>query len=261
MIKLLEPIHLIFAGDNHYDLKTEGIDRNIDISNAKQQAIKYAVELKESGVEVYFIEPGDIFHGVRPRAESIALAISDYKQLDSEGIPTYLVAGNHDVIDERGKTSALEPIIAAQFSMLNVYHDIELVKIREGLNLITLPHISKARAAEEGYKNVQEFIDHKSALIEKRLNPEEYNIVIGHLNITGATVGTEEFMIKGAHEDFPNVLRKSSKISYIFNGHYHKAQIISNPDGAPIIITGSISINDFGERTETKAFFDLEVEI
>jgi predicted phosphodiesterase len=124
-----------------------------------------------------------------------------------------------------------------------------------------LPHISKARAAEQGYKNIQEFIDHKSELIELMLDSNDYNIVIGHMNITGATVGTEEFMIKGAHEDFPDVLKKSSKIDFIFNGHYHKAQIISNPKGAPIIITGSVSVNDFGERSETKSFFDLELNI
>ncbi len=257
----MSKVHLIISGDNHYDLKTEGIDRNDDIFKAKQQAIDYAVDLKREGNEVYFLEPGDVFHGVRPRAESIAKAISQYSYLDMMKIPTIIVAGNHDVIDERGKTSALEPISAVGFRHITIYHDVVNREIRQGLNLITLPHISKARAAEESYKNVQEFIDDKARLLEEDLDPEECNIVLGHMNITGATVGAEEFMIKGAHEDFPDVLKKSDKISYIFNGHYHKAQLISNPHGAPIIITGSVSINDFGERTETKAFFHLEVDI
>ncbi len=254
-------VHLIISGDNHYDLKTEGIDRNADIFKAKQQSIDYAIDLKRNGNEVYYLEPGDIFHGVRPRAESIAFAISQYRHLDVMKIPTFVIAGNHDVIDERGKSSALEPIRAADFDCLNIYHDVVNREIRRGLNLITLPHISKSMAAAEGYKTAQEFINHKSELLEEDLDENECNIVMGHMDISGAKVGSEEIMIKGAHEDFPDVLKKSKKISYIFNGHYHKPQIIPNLAGAPIIITGSVSINDFGERTETKSFFHLEVEI
>jgi len=257
----MSKVDIIISGDKHLDLRTEGIDRTDDICNSATQIIDYAISLKEQGNEVYYIDAGDTFHSTRPRAEVIAKAISLLRRMDLSEIPCHVIDGNHDVIDERGRTSALEPVIAADMALVYVYHDIELRPIRQGVNLIALPHISKARAYEAGYKNVQCYIEDKAEKIEESLDKYDYNIILSHLNIAGATVGTEEFMIKGAHEDFPEVLKKSKKISYIFNGHFHKCQLINNPGGAPIIVTGDVCTNDFGERLDRKCFFHLELEV
>jgi DNA repair exonuclease SbcCD nuclease subunit len=66
-------------------------------------------------------------------------------------------------------------------------------------------------------------------------------------------------LIRGSHEDFPEIFKTSDKISYIFNGHYHKSQIIETSKNS-IIVTGSVIVNDFGERNDNKHFFHLQVE-
>jgi DNA repair exonuclease SbcCD nuclease subunit len=252
-------MHLIIGGDSHFGLKTEGIDRTDDILDSKIQILKYMLQLKKEGEDVIYLDMGDVFHGTRPTTEVMATAISYYRTIDSEGIDTLIIAGNHDVIDQKGKTSALAPLQAVGFKHLHIYHDITLVSFHPSLNIVTLPHISKAHAVEEGFKTVQEYIDTKAKGIEEILPENQINIVIGHMNVEGAKTGTESYMIKGAHEDFPQVLKKSKKVNYIFNGHIHRPQVIENPNGPPIIITGDISTNDFGERLDTKVFFDLEL--
>jgi DNA repair exonuclease SbcCD nuclease subunit len=254
-------VDVIIYGDQHYDLKTEGIDRTNDIDDAHNQIIDYAIDLKGKKRRVVVLNMGDMFHGTRPRSEVIATAIRTLRKLEEEGIQTYIVAGNHDVIDQQGRTSALEPILAIGFEFVNIVHDITRFEPYPGLNVICLPHISKAKAVSEGYKTAQEYIDAKSVEIEEEIDDDTKNIVIGHMNIAGAKTGTETYMIKGAHEDFPRVLKDSDKIDYIFNGHIHRPQIVPNPGGAPIIVTGDIQTNDFGERLDTKIFFHLELEV
>lgn len=254
-------IDIIVYGDQHLDLKTEGIDRTDDILDAHKQITDYAIDLKNNGNEVICLNMGDMFHGTRPRAEVIAKAIAMLNVLESNEIETHIIAGNHDIIDARSKTSALEPLVAIGYRYINIHHTVHCRVLRPGLNLITLPHISKAFAVEQGFKNVQDALDSWATQIEQNLPDDQYNIIIGHMNIEGAKTGTESYMIKGSHEDFPKVLKHSPKINIIFNGHIHRSQLIPNEGGAPIIITGDIQCNDFGERLDQKQFFHLEVEI
>lgn len=257
-------IDLIIHGDMHLDLKTEGIDRNEDILKSMDAIIKYSTKTKKENADTIVLNAGDVFHGTRPRSDTTASAISLYEKFDSLDIENHIIAGNHDVIDEKGRTSALEPIIAANFKHINIYHDIQIANIRNSskasLNVITIPHISKAKAVENGFKTVQEYINKKCEDINKQLNVNNYNIVLSHMNIGGAAIGSENMMIKGAHEDFPDIFKKSKKINAIFNGHYHKSQVIKTSK-VPIIITGSVIVNDFGERLDNKNFFHLKIEI
>ena len=253
-------LSIVISGDMHYDLKTESIDRNDDIFNANMQIIEHCLELKNKGNKVIHINAGDVFHGTRPRAETIATVISANNILEENEIETHIISGNHDVIDQAGRTSALEPILAIGYKFINIYHDIQKIKLSNNVYLITLPHISRAKAVENGFNNAQEYIESKSEEIEKSLLKNDTNIIISHLSLSGAKIGSEEFMIKGNHEDFPECLKNSKKIKYIFNGHYHKAQIIENANGAPIIVTGNIQRNDFGERFDEKCIFVLELE-
>jgi len=253
-------LNVIIYGDQHYDLKTEGIDRTNDIDDAHDQIIDYVDELVIQHEEVLVLNMGDVFHGTRPRAEVMARVISTFNRLENLGVPTYILAGNHDVIDQQYKSSALAPLEVIGWQYIRVFHDIQRVNYK-GLSIVTLPHISKARAVQNGFKGVQDYIDINSKVIDDDLPEDKPVIVIGHLNIAGARTGTEGFMIKGQQENFPEVLKKSKKVNYIFNGHIHKPQLVDNPGGPPIIITGDIQVNDFGERLDTKCFFHLELEV
>lgn len=258
-------IDLIIHGDMHLDLKTEGVDRNDDIMISMFQILDYSKKIKKENPNSIVLNAGDVFHNTRPKSDTTALAISIFEKFNNFEIENHIIAGNHDVIDEKGRTSALEPIIAANFKHINIYHDIELKCIKyckesnRSVNLITIPHISKSKAIENGFKTVQEYINSRCEEIEKELFEEDYNIVLSHMNIGGALIGSENMLIKGTHEDFPNIFKTSKKIYCTFNGHYHKAQLINT--FVPIVITGSISVNDFGERKDFKNFFHLKLEI
>ena len=263
-------VDLIVHGDLHLDLKTDGIDRNEDIMKSMNEILEYSKEVKEENENTIVLNAGDVFHNTRPKAETIAVAISLFEKFNNFRIENHIIAGNHDVIDERGRTSALEPIIAANFKHINIYHDIELICLREcntikgsgkegRLNLITIPHISKSKAVESGFKTVQDYINTKCEEIEEGLNKKDYNIVLSHMNIGGALIGSENMLIKGTHEDFPDIFKRSDKIYCSFNGHYHKSQLLNTK--VPIVITGSVSTNDFGERLDNKNFFHLKLEL
>ena len=73
----------------------EGINqREVDVYDAFKQFVDYAVKSKPDLI----IHAGDLFDSVRPNNRAITFAIQQILRLSKQGIPSVLIAGNHEPV-------------------------------------------------------------------------------------------------------------------------------------------------------------------
>lgn len=254
---------MIVFGDTHLGVQNYGISRTTDIFNSMNRIADTAIDKEED----FVIHLGDFYHNDYPSPELIAMGINWCYRLENAGIRTYILEGNHD---KKGKNSALNPIKEIDFEYIKVVSSPFIDKSQE-YNMLFLPHVTKAQVIDvnkekieketdrekiKKLKSIDNYLNEVARTMLDSINNDTPAFVFSHLNVEGAVVGTEEFMLKGQHEVLPEVLVKSKKIKYIFNGHMHKKQIIKNK----ILIPGSVEKFDFGERGDEKTFIEVDLE-
>lgn len=84
-------------------------------------------------------------------------------------------------------------------------------------------------------------------------------IVAAHMTVPGASLGSEsKEMARGRDLDLPVDSIAALRPRYVFNGHYHRAQVVPGP--VPVIIPGSPWRVTFGEAGDIdKGFLVVEV--
>ncbi|HCU79898.1 MAG TPA: hypothetical protein DGN60_01895 [Chloroflexi bacterium] len=192
-------------------------------------------------------------------------------RLSSEGIPTFLVVGNHDMPLVTSRASALE--IFPTLSVSKVYTGdsitTQVIPTNDGpIQIVSLPWIRRsnflAREETRGMtqEKLNETIQHKlTELIRiqaESLDPKLPAIFAGHVSVGDASTGSEQWMMLGRD----HVLLKSAvglpQFDYVALGHVHKYQQLgTNPR---IVYSGSIQRVDFGEEKDPKGFCIIELD-
>lgn len=251
-------MQLVVCTDQHYGLQTELMDMTKDINRIVQEIIDYTLKLDNP----IFISCGDWYHNNKPSTYLEKLTIKALNRLEEAEIPTIIIIGNHETIAEPGRKHALEPLQEINYRNIRIIDDVEVVQVEPfyNINFICLPHISKSRLVDkkETITKPDKYFEKCSKEILETLDDTKINIVLSHLNIEGAQAGSEGYFIKGEHENFPSILKNSSKIHGIINGHLHKRQILQKTP-FPVILPGSIQRNNFGEATDEKSFMVIEI--
>lgn len=182
--------------------------------------------------------------------------------------PVIAIPGNHDVIDtselfHEAPISTLTPVRAAYRFLQAHRHPVhvmerpELVRVGRSTTkdwaVLALPYVSRAHRAmndrwlDEAFASAQRHVDEGYGLI-----------VVGHLVVPGAAMGSESHeMAKGQDQLFPVERVAALKPKVVINGHYHARQVVTLPVlGAPvapgleIVIPGSPLRFTFGEADE-----------
>ncbi len=173
------------------------------------------------------------------------------KKIAKAGIPVILVIGNHDTPNAEGKANTLDIYSALEIDNVWVSRKPELLNIptRSGnLQVITLPWLHK-----EQYKTVA---DKLSSLYDK-LKPDSPAIFLSHVEIEGASYGSEKGMAIGNDVTVPLPLIQDKRLNYVALGHIHKHQVLGkNP---LIVYAGSPHRIDFGEEKEEKGICLVEI--
>ena len=192
-------------------------------------------------------------------------------RLSSEGIPTFLVVGNHDMPLVTSRASALE--IFPTLSVSNVYTgdsiDTQVIPTNAGpIQIVSLPWIRRSsfltREETRGMtqEKLNETIQHKlTELIRiqaESLDSQLPAVFAGHVSVGDASTGSEQWMMLGRD----HVLLKSAvalpQFDYVALGHVHKYQQLgTNPR---IVYSGSIQRVDFGEEKDPKGFCVIELD-
>lgn len=102
--------HLGYRGLNKLDPETGRNARTVDFEKAFEWAVEDILDHHARGEVDGIIHAGDVFHQSRPTWQSIRHFIQQMKKIEAAGIPTLVIAGNHDTPRVRTGGSAYSVI-------------------------------------------------------------------------------------------------------------------------------------------------------
>ncbi len=216
---------------------------------------------------------GDAYKGRDPSQTHQREFAKRIARLSSEGIPVFLLLGNHDVPHVTSRATALE--IFRTLDVRNVYSgdrlDTYRVPTADGpVQIVALPWIRRsaflAREDTRGLtpEGVNEAIqDSLTRAIRSRADALDVSVpclLAGHVLVSEASTSSEQSMMVGRE----HVLLKSSvalpQFDYVALGHVHRHQVLGRD---PLVVySGSLQRADFGEEKDEKGFclVDLDPE-
>ncbi len=173
------------------------------------------------------------------------------KRIAKAGIPVILVVGNHDTPNAEGKANTLDIYSALEIDGVWVSRKPEFLEISTksgNLQIITLPWLHK-----DEYKTVAD----KLSLLYDKINPTSPAIFLSHVEVEGASYGSEKGMAIANDVTVPLPLLQDKRLSYVALGHIHKHQVLSqNP---LVVYAGSPHRIDFGEEKEDKGILLVDI--
>jgi len=132
--------HLGYRATSRFDPETSRNQRTVDIDNAFTRTIDDIIAREVDGV----VHSGDVFHHARPTWQAMRHFIRQMRRLEQAGIPTLVIAGNHDTPRVRTGGSAYSVLELALPAIRFVadYEDAHDVTTFEALDLHVqaIPH-------------------------------------------------------------------------------------------------------------------------
>mgnify|MGYP006921282924 CR=1 FL=1 len=251
---------ILISSDWHLDAVTAGVPR---ISELETYLEALEAAIKEQHIDAVILG-GDYFDPGGMRAHELTtLLIRAVARLARVVDHVIVIAGNHDVVETSEGWTTLSPLRAAVEFGHAMGNHVPIVAERPGFHLLThefhhpnrvgilaLPYTSRAVNASE---------DLRQALAHAK-NFGGKLVVIGHMTVPGAVLGSEsKEMARGRDLELPIESLRELRPRYIFNGHYHRAQIVQG-GAVPVVIPGSPWRVTFGESNDLhKGFLVVEV--
>jgi DNA repair protein SbcD/Mre11 len=249
-------MRLLHTADWHAGRTLRGIERTSEIRDALHEIRQLAHHHKVDAVLV----AGDVFDTANPSAEAESAVYEFFLEL---GIPSVVIAGNHDSPQRLESVSGLLAKVKAQ--VLGVVRpDLKAaeLELQAGKLVVAgLPFLSERRlikAADllvapdvgqwrQKYRDgMRFFINH----VAKGFRADAVNILMLHTTLDGGVLShsEHEFHVSNSYcldpQSFP------SSAQYVALGHLHKPQELG--EAPPVQYSGSIVQLDFGEAGEQK---------
>lgn len=243
---------LLALGDLHLDWTTHGVDRFPELQRSLGRVLEAAIEERVDAVFVV----GDLFNpDSGPRVfRCLELCMGFMRALAEANIEQVWIAGNHDVIEDGSGTTTLTPLKSFADTMPTttiVFERPGWVRFKDARCVIGLPFV----AATAGYKSTP--VDELRSMVGCEVDGA---IVVGHMTeLPGVVLDNESTdLARGRGIPFP--LEETRGAACRLNGHFHKAQTVTDPGGGPpIIIPGSLARLTFGESKNEPGFVIVEV--
>jgi exonuclease SbcD len=272
LIRLLHfaDLHLGVENYGRMDPTTGLSTRLMDFLRVYDQVVDYALENDISLV----VFAGDAYKTRDPNPTYEREFAQRIQRLSTAGIPTVLVAGNHDTPSALGRAITVEIFATLEVENVHVAKKPEVIRIetKDGpVQIVALPWITRsALLARDEYKN-KNLEEINQLILDKVINifegPEGLisqldrtlpTILAAHATVQGAVYGSERSVMLGQEVILPPSLAKNPAFDYVALGHIHKHQVLN--EQPPVIYSGSIERIDFGEEREDKGFVVAEVE-
>lgn len=195
-------------------------------------------------------------------------------RLARSGIPVVLVAGNHDQPAVSAKATALDIFMALPVE--NVYvaaREETLFRIPLGekgmlqvaafpypnRNWLGLPEEVKRKPLREQDEYLRAAIARKLAALAAQVDPSLPAVLVAHLLVLGAELGTEQGMTLGGEAQVMPSLLANPVYDAVLLGHVHRAQVVRS-EAPPVLYAGSLERVDFGDAELEKGFYVVEIE-
>ena len=240
--------------------------RMLDILAAFDKLVDYAIEEKIDLV----LFCGDAYKSRDPSQTQQREFAKRIKRLSQSGIPTFLLVGNHDLPNAIGRATTIE--IFNTLAVDNVYvanqPGTHVIQTPGGtIQVVGLPWLRRSfLLAKEDVKNLDfdqlnQQMQHKLTNIitaeAAKLDPALPSILAAHVWVTGARVGSEDYMTIGQeHVLLPSSL-SCAAFDYIALGHIHRHQVLA--EEPPMTYAGSLERLDFGDEGDQKGFYLVDI--
>ena len=229
-------------------------------------ALDELVEFALSNQVDLVVLAGDAYKGRDPSQTHQREFAIRLRRLSAAGIPTFLLAGNHDLPAMASRANAVE--IFATLDVPNVYVGSRLanhtVSTPAGpVQIVAVPWPTRgAMLARDESRGLsieqirQATEDRMTAAIMRNvetLDPDTPAILTGHVTVNGATTGTERSMMLGNDHVLNMSAIGQPQLEYVALGHIHKHQVLRA--AAPVVAySGSLQRVDFSEESDDKGF-------
>lgn len=238
---------LIACSDAHLDHISMGVRRFDDVREAMLETVAAAEQMK---ADAYFFL-GDLCDPDKNLSVFAAVEFAIYValRLRRAKIPSYWLAGNHDVIEtSEGKTtlSPLSSLEALEGAPIRVLEVPGTIVEPNWPTIVALPFTS----------SLQPYDPEKMFELPEARGKRDC-ITLGHLNVPGIIPGEETLeMPRGREVIFPTETAKKHS-ALMLHGHFHQQQV--TPDG--IHIPGSLARLTATEGKYKPSFLVIETEL
>ncbi len=263
MIKFVHTADIHFGMENYgrIDPATGIHSRLLDFVTALNTCIDHAIEQKVD----FFLFCGDAYKTAHPSQTQQRMLIQCFLRLYDANIPVVIIVGNHDHPLSFGKANALD--LFSEFP-LDTFHVISKpttiqLQTQHGLiNIVGIPWPTRNNISlSQEHKSSASITDYISQAVvqiiqdhAKKLDPSMPAVLASHLTVSsGVFSGSEKRAVYGTDPLFLPSQLAIEPFDYVALGHLHRHQNL-NPNGTPIVYSGSIERIDFGERKEEKGF-------
>ena len=260
-------LHIGVENYGRTDPETGMSTRLLDFLAAFDEMVDYAIETQVDAV----LFAGDAYKSRDPSQTHQREFARRIARLTSQGIPIYLVTGNHDLPAVAGRASAVEifPTLAVERVFVADHISTTVVPTRSGpLQVVGLPWVRRsAFLTRDDTRNLT--LDQITQLLEERLtniltwelqrlDRSMPAVLVGHVTVRGAKVGTERSMMLGRDHTLNLSDLGNPSLDYVALGHVHKHQVMGhNP---MVVYSGSPQRVDFSEEDEDKGFCVIDLD-
>ena len=262
-------MRFLHTADWHVGKPLRGRSRLDEYAAALEQVVGIATDRKVDAV----LLAGDVFDSPAPPPEAEKLVYDFLARLVSERIACVVIAGNHDHPRKLGALASL-----LEGLRIHVRPEVRppdqggVVSLasrdgREEARIAVLPFVPERRVVDactvmdaehkwfEAYgKRIEDIL----AALVKGLPATTVNIVLAHLLVDGARVGTGERELHLGSVYGVNPQQLPSTVQYIALGHLHRPQEVLAP--AKTRYPGSLVELDFGEEEQEKSVVILDAQ-
>jgi len=262
-------MRFLHTADWHVGKPLRGRSRMEEMAAAVSQVAEIAIDRKVDAVLV----AGDVFDSPAPPPEAEKLVYDFLARLLSERIACVVIAGNHDHPRKLGALASL-----LEGLRIHVRPDVRppeqggVVRLasRDGTEearVAVLPFVPERKvvdacavmdAEHKWYEAYSSRIEQILAALVKALPVDTVNLVLAHLLVDGARVGTGERELHLGQIYGVNPQQLPSTVQYIALGHLHRPQEVLAP--AKTRYPGSLIELDFGEQEQDKSVVILEAQ-
>lgn len=269
MVRLLHfsDLHLGAESYGRFDPETGLSSRLGDFLDALDRLIDFALQNDIHAV----LFAGDVYKSCDPSPTHQREFAQRIGKLGRAGIPTVLLAGNHDTPSTRGRANSIEIFEALQAENVHTINAPKVLRIetRAGpVQVAGLPWFSRsslmAREDQRGKslaeleQTIIDWLEQAVAMMVEELDGKSPAVLMTHGSVFGAVYSSERKTILGGEPVLPLSMCINPAFDYVALGHIHKYQVL-NEKHPLIVYSGSVERIDFGEEKEDKGWVVAEV--
>jgi len=212
-----------------------------------KRALKPAVEGRVDAV----VHGGDLLYRSKVPARLVAMAFEPLKAVAEQGVPVYLVPGNHE-------RSAIPHQQLARHPRIHIFDRPRSFVLRKGGFTLALSGLPFVR---QGIRRAFSELLDKTGWQEVT---DSAHVLCIHQAVDGATVGPLGYRFRYA-ADVVNPADVPRGICAVLSGHIHRFQVLTRDlQGralrTPVLYPGSIERTSFAEKHEKKGYLIVEFE-